>query len=624
VSRLLSLGVEHQRRLRKLRLATYANRNTHDAIYLFDHTGKILDVNDAACRALGYSSAQLTSMRVSDINPSTSDDDWDDRSRVAQHLGYQRITSNIRADGSEIPVEVSVSGFEFEGESLMIAVVRDLSERHAAEDALRATAERLDLALQGGDLATWDSDLVTETVTYNARWFEMTGTDPADNPQRAKQWKDYLHPDDVEQSVTAYQRHLRGETETYECEVRVKSPSDGWIWVLDRGRVVERAADGTPTRAAGTILDITARVRLQNELQSASTMRALGEVASGVAHDFSSTFSTISTYLETAGRHVPPDSEAARAMRGIEVAVDRAAGVSRTLLTFARGEPTELSPVDLGDVVASAVSVARDTFRSGIDIRLTCPDATPVVLGDRSQLYQLLMNLLKNARDAVAGRGRIDVSVRREGRRLELSVRDNGTGIDEETLQRVREPFFTTKARGLGTGLGLAVVDSVVRGHGGELRIESTPRAGTTVIAAFQAAAPMPPDEGDPLPSGSVCLLPPQVMVCAQNRFVRGVIASLIESIGPRTVLVDSMEEAAARLADQPAVFESVVIDHDEPAPDADDLQRMGFAGTVIVLSSEPDGPAGPVDPHTVVLRKPFELHELERALQLGAQAVPS
>lgn len=239
-----------------------------------------------------------------------------------------------------------------------------------------------------------------------------------------------------------------------------------------------------------------ARHRIEAQLFQSQKMEALGSLAGGVAHDFNNLLSVILNYAELLRVKVGANADAERYVDHMLKAGQRAADLVKQILLFSRRQKQELRPLRVQENVEEGVKLIRAAIPRTIEINVSLQHDSPVVLADTTQLQQVLMNLCINAGQAMHDRiGRIDVDVRNEtldaaaaslivgarpGEYVVLSVADNGGGMDAETLSHIFEPFFTTKSKGEGTGLGLAVVHGIVRGHNGFIHVSSEKGRGTT------------------------------------------------------------------------------------------------------------------------------------------------
>ena len=256
-----------------------------------------------------------------------------------------------------------------------------------------------------------------------------------------------------------------------------------------------------------TLRDVTeavnaeaARELLQRQLAEANRLESLGRLAGGVAHDFNNVLAAITltcTALETA-EHLSEQSLAD--IRNIRIAAERGAALTNQLTRYAKRQQPALTPISLRGAPRELVGLLRRTVGPEIELELDLLAERDLVLIDRSQLDQVILNLVVNARDALPGGGCIRIStspaIRDKELWVELSVSDNGIGMDEATRDRIFDPFFTTKEDSGGTGLGLATVHDVVDQNGGHIQVESTPHVGTTVRVLFPISPRSGPDHG--------------------------------------------------------------------------------------------------------------------------------
>lgn len=265
------------------------------------------------------------------------------------------------------------------------------------------------------------------------------------------------------------------------------------IWLSENVRCVNDE-QGNILYLEGTIENITQRKEIERQLRQAQKLESLGTLASGVAHDFNNILAIILGHANFLERGVASPEKITPHAQAICKASQRGAALVKQLLTFARKTDTKLEPVHVESLVGEMQKTVQETFPRTITFSASVPDSLPPVLGDATQLYQVLLNLCVNARDAMPSGGELSISARRvagsDVRRrfakaqadeyVELCVRDSGIGMDEATLQKIFEPFFTTKGPGKGTGLGLAVVYGIIENHHGFVDVKSRPGKGTT------------------------------------------------------------------------------------------------------------------------------------------------
>jgi two-component system, NtrC family, sensor kinase len=241
----------------------------------------------------------------------------------------------------------------------------------------------------------------------------------------------------------------------------------------------------------GTLLifdDVTARVRLEEQLQHSEKMASIGLLAAGVAHEVNTPLAGISSYTQMLREQVKSDDPRGELLEKIEKQTFRAAKIVNNLLNFSRSGSTELEPLDLNKVLLDVLSLMEhQLLGASVKVRKELLALLPPVRGNENRLQQVFFNLLLNARDAMPGGGWLTLLTRADDDAVIVEVRDTGDGIKREHIKRIYDPFFTTKGIGRGTGLGLAVSYGIVQEHGGSIAVESLPGQGTT----FQVALPI-------------------------------------------------------------------------------------------------------------------------------------
>jgi signal transduction histidine kinase len=243
-------------------------------------------------------------------------------------------------------------------------------------------------------------------------------------------------------------------------------------------------------------LEIAARERAQEQLLHSQKMEAMGKVASGIAHDMNNIFGIIIGFSVERDRLPMDDSPdddlgaVAEAMDGIEIAARRGTAVCRKLLAFSRRDAANPEIFDIVSALRGILPLIRKVLPPTVQLQLQVPDTEIPVYFDRSQFELATINLASNARDAMPHGGTCTLSIESSGGRVTLSIEDTGIGMSEEVKARIFEPFFTTKSVGDGTGLGLSVVDGLVRGAGGSTAVESEPGRGSIVRIQLPVAEP--------------------------------------------------------------------------------------------------------------------------------------
>lgn len=359
-------------------------------------------------------------------------------------------------------------------------------------------------------------------------------------------------------------------------------------------------ADGAPEAVLSVAADITEEVAREENMRRAERMESLGTFAGGIAHDLNNVLTPILMASQMLGRSLEstPDHETA-AM--IESAARRGADMVRQVLAFARGLETRTDDVDLTDVLTELRGLLTDTVPPEVDLRIDLPAERLVLSGDATQLLQVLVNLVGNAVDAIDGPGSVTVDARLEpgaegGAALAaIRVTDTGHGIGPEAMARVWEPFFTTKAPGKGTGLGLPMVAAIVRAHGGAVDVDSDGRSGTTFtlrlpVARIHSSIDAGPVLPDAEPHGEGEL----VLVVDDEPAIRTVLRQVLRAHGYDVVVAASGDDAAELIASGRTAPALVLSDVMMPRGTGIDLvERLADSGIPVILMSGRQDRAG-------------------------------
>ncbi len=488
-----------------------------------------------------------------------------------------------------------------------------LAEREQAEERLRASEERLRLAIDHAHMATWEFDLQSGRLLTSGRRVELFG--PQTPTDRAG-FLAHAHADDramVEQAIA----RCIAERGALNVEFRILQPPADERWVALEGEVSETTGHA---RLSGVVRDITLRKRAEGErlrleavLLQAQKLKAVGTLAGGIAHDFNNVLSVIMGAAELARSEVPSDHPLQARLAVISDAGVRARNLVRQILAFSRGQEVHQVPLRAETVVGEVVAFLRATLPSTVELDSRIAADCPPILGDANQLHQVLMNLGTNAWQALPQQhGRISFAVAGleisaadrppcpglpPGRYLHVSVSDNGQGMDEHTLARIFDPFFTTKSPGQGTGLGLAVAHGIVTDHGGGIAVESRPGEGAifhlcipalsgSAIAASTLPTVAPAQSGPPpVPTANAV----HVLLVDDEELLVYLGTELLEALGFRVTGFTEPQAALAAVVANPMAFHVVITDLTMPGMTglelAAELQRVR-ADLPIILAS--------------------------------------
>ncbi len=405
------------------------------------------------------------------------------------------------------------------------ALEQEIEERRRTEAALRESEERYMLAMQGANEGLWDWLVEPDRVHVSEHACRLLGLDPASSTFTGDAWQTAIHPDDRQRFRETLRSHLRGDSEFFQCEIRIMKPNQEVGWAFIRGLGL-RDENGRIYRMAGSIGDITARKHLeqqtrQQELQliQANKMTTLGTLISGVAHEVNNPNQLVLTNVRLlreawAGAvaildaHQQVHGEFALAglpyaemreavpvlMQDMHEGALRIERIINNLRDFARPSPPGFrAEFDINDAVQHGLRLLTYLIRKKTSqFRIDLAPGLPPVRGDPQQLEQVVVNLVTNALEALPEPSRgVTVSTRFDPAvpGVVLTVEDEGIGIPPEHLARLCDPFFTTKQASGGTGLGLAISSSLVHAHGGGLTFASSPAQGTRAVVTLRQAA---------------------------------------------------------------------------------------------------------------------------------------
>ena len=607
--------------------------NANDPIFFLDTDGRIIDANRRATEFYGIPREELLGRYGSELRSEANRDRGSEHLNRALAEGTAVVEAeHVLATGETVPVEISTRSVELEGHTFLIAIVRDLRERKEAEAALRKTEERYRTLVENlPDLiARFDRQLVCQFVSATGAHPSPLGTgEPVGRPLRELGLVDPV--------LSRLEAALRvafetGETQELELASRRSADDRTFDWRV----VPEQDDEGRVTSVVVIARETTERRALEQQLRQSQKMEAVGRLAGGVAHDFNNIITSIQGHAAMVLDELDPEQSEARDLEEIIRSAQRAAALTGQLLAFSRQQILKPRKVDLGETVRDMESMLRRLIGEDIGVSVEIPrDGNHTTLADPSQLEQILLNLVVNARDAMPDGGRLTLRVDAAdwpglppdvedgtGEAVRLSVADSGIGMDPETVERIFEPFFTTKEAEKGTGLGLSTVYGIVEQTRGMIEVESEPGRGTRVDVFFPAVAPLqdgtdrdaPPEASPPARTGGLVLL------VEDESGVRGLARRVLEKEGYRVLEARSGDEALERLRSAEEPPDLVLTDMVMPGLDGRELAARvrrecpgckvllmsGYTEDVVVREQQ-------LNPETLFLAKPFTPEELIR-----------
>jgi len=565
--------------------------NSADAIVLVDAQGRVLYQSRSAERIVGYSADERQGRNALElVHP-------EDRAAVAKKLGECRarpgeiVVAKFRGhrkDGHWLYLEgTAANRLDEPAVGAIVINYRDVTQRERAGEALRLSEERFRLVSRATNDAVWDHDLATGVMWWSDSSHVLFGFSPTEVGHDAAWWAARVHPDDRERVLASSQAALDQGEASWSAEFRFRRADDSYARVVDRAYIMRDAA-GRPVRMLGSMMDVTERRSLEEQLVQAQKMEAVGRLAGGIAHDFNNLLTAILGYgdLMLPKLHDP-------ALRGkmqeIRKAAERASALTRQLLAFSRKQVLVPEVVPVAGLIEELSKMLRRLIGEDIEL-VTLLSPSAAVRADPGQLEQVLMNLAVNARDAMPRGGKLTIEVTLEtaddafrkdhpdvppGSLVVIAVTDTGVGMDAEVRKHIFEPFFTTKELGRGTGLGLATVYGIVEQSGGHVEVDTAVGQGTTFrifLPAVEAPRPVPAPSLDEVVGGSET-----VLLVEDEAALRSLAQEILRDQGYKVIAAGSGAEALDLARSHPAPIDLLVTDVVMPGMDGRELaDRLG------------------------------------------------
>ncbi|MGC8907897.1 MAG: PAS domain-containing hybrid sensor histidine kinase/response regulator [Desulfomonilaceae bacterium] len=587
-----------------------------DPIVVYDMEGKVRYLNPAHTRLFGWTLEEAEGKRLNTLP------EWD-RERalsIIRQVVYEGAvnttheTQRLTKDGRVVDVSISAGRYlDHQGNPAgMVVVLRDISERKKMEAALREREARYKQLAE----VTFEAIIFHDhgiLLEANDQFFEMFGYEPEELIGKPIMEKT-LTPESLQ---IVKEKIASGAVESYEAVGLKKDGSTFPIEIRPRQWI----SGGKQIRAVA-IRDISERKNLERQLLHAQKMEAVGTLAGGIAHDFNNLLQAVIGFAEILMSRQQPGSRDLEDLRKIHTAGKRGADLVRNLLTFSRQVEPKKRPVDLNREVLEVHKLLSHSIPKTIQIVIRSRGHVNEIMADPSQVTQVLMNLAVNARDAMPDGGTLTIQTENvflddafvnshpeidAGPYVLLTVSDTGHGMDKQTLERIFDPFFSTKEVGKGTGLGLATVYGIVKQHGGHIECDSEPGKGTVFRIYFPAL-----ESEEEVESAREETLPPggteTVLLADDEDMLRELGRDVLTAFGYKVLEASHGKEALAIYRERAADISLVMLDLNMPEMDGQqcmtEILKLNPKARILVITG-------------------FQEHVIKRrVLRLGAAGV--
>lgn len=559
---------------------------SNDAFLIIDvETGQIIDVNKRACNHYGYNQEEMLQLSIVNINSGYQGiDKWRQRvDSIQKNQDTLFETTHITKSRKIFPVEVSHRYVEDDNKDYIIAIARDISERKAAEEKERQAQREWS--------RTFDSS--TDIITIQNLKHEITQSNQAAAVAFG------LNKDECIGKY-CYELFSGNEEPCSDCPITEEVSDNFKPYTeefyhkrLDKtfSLTVSPIMDdtGQTTGISHFAKDITQQKKLEGQLRQAQKMESLGTLAGGIAHDFNNILSAIIGYTQLAMLHTPQDSKALDSLKQVTTGGQRAVDLVKQILTFSRKTENRMAPIEVQRIITETLKLLRPSLPMTIEIRQNIDQNCPPVLADAVQVHQVIMNLCTNAYHAMSDQntGTLEISLTKidiqpemtaplfnlqAGEYLLLQVSDTGIGMGSATLEKIFEPYFTTKKTGEGTGLGLAVAHGIIKDFGGHISVYSELDEGT----CFNIYLPVPAGQTQTIQEPSTPIEAPlgteRLLIIDDEKPIADLLKVTLESYGYQVTKTTESPEALRIFKQAPELFDMVITDYAMPQMNGIDL----------------------------------------------------
>lgn len=580
----LSVATHDMRRTEETMLALL--ESAAQGVIAVDEDGKITVVNSLAEKIFGYPREEIVGQPFEKLIPEDLSDNTleiqdGNLSRSSSHrLGMGQYFTGLKQNGEEFPVEIALSFVKQDGEHLALALVTDVTKRVASERKLKESEELYRNVVED------QTDLISRCTPDGIRKFVNRAYCEYHNKSQEEllgsSIYDLIPPRDRKKVRESF-ASMTPENPVNSYDHRVLRP-DGKLalnqW-LDHAIFDD---EGTLREVQSIGRDITKQREAEARLREAQRLESIAVLASGIAHDFNNLLTPILIYAEGLRTYFADGSVESSQVLQILAAANRAKELVRQILTFGRdGHEVRRQPTAIAPVIQDTLQLLRASVPRQIDFQVSVDSQCGTVEADPSELYQILSNLCTNACQAMPAGGVLTISASEvtleptdlpRGLYVQVIVQDTGSGIAAENLERIFDPFFSTKAPGEGTGLGLSVVHGAVTGLGGRIEVQSHVGRGTTFVVYLPCTDKQPIASSKSIGRSTAVTGTEHLLVVDDEQAVLESTQFMLQNLGYRVTSCGSANEALTCFAAKPTAYDLVLSDMTMPRTSGVELLR--------------------------------------------------
>ena len=470
----------------------------------------------------------------------------------------------------------------------------NISDLRETEQALRDSEERLRLALEASRAAMWDWDGETGVEYFSPDHFKILGYSTGEIPFTLESWQSRLHPDDKETIQQQRSVMIMKGIDNIDSEIRIRDKNENWLWILSRLKVVKRNEFGYPLRIIGTNHEVTSRkneeqekLALERKILHTQRLESLGILAGGIAHDFNNILLAILGNLELAALECKQNGSVYNKIMDAENAAKRASELTTQMLAYSGKGKFIISSMSLTQMIDEMMNLLNTSISKHATLHFDLAPQLPLITADASQIQQIIMNVAINASEAIGEQnGTINVRTGVEyydkeklhASRLEmkpepgdfvfLEIEDTGCGMDEDTINRLFDPFFSTKFTG--RGLGMSAVLGIVSGHKGAIFINSQKGHGTIFKILFPVADTntMIDKREDKMDTSMDFVGDLTVLIIDDEPMVRTLCREMLIVLGCKALIAANGEEGIALFEEKKDEIDMIILDYTMPKLD--------------------------------------------------------